>query len=117
MRDEIANGERDAGRLLATLRSVLKLEPRVALDYSETWETGFAKMDGSASFTFPATLELQKQPDGRYVAKGEVSLSGKASYSGKGLGFGRPTGVSVTSGALPPCRATVSFCSASSELT
>jgi pantoate--beta-alanine ligase len=35
VRDEIAKGERDAGRLLATLRSVLKLEPRVALDYAE----------------------------------------------------------------------------------
>jgi pantoate--beta-alanine ligase len=35
VRDEIAKGERDAGRLLATLRRVLALEPRVALDYAE----------------------------------------------------------------------------------
>jgi pantoate--beta-alanine ligase len=33
--DEIAKGERDAGRLLAALRSVLALEPRVTLDYAE----------------------------------------------------------------------------------
>jgi pantoate--beta-alanine ligase len=35
VRDEIAKGERDAGRLLAALRRVLALEPRVALDYAE----------------------------------------------------------------------------------
>ena len=35
VRDEIAKGERDAGRLLAALRRVLTLEPRVALDYAE----------------------------------------------------------------------------------
>ncbi len=34
-RDEIAKGERDAGRLLAALRRVLATEPRVALDYAE----------------------------------------------------------------------------------
>jgi pantoate--beta-alanine ligase len=33
--DEIAKGERDAGRLLAALRRALALEPRVALDYAE----------------------------------------------------------------------------------
>jgi pantoate--beta-alanine ligase len=33
--DEIAKGERDATRLLAALRRVLALEPRVALDYAE----------------------------------------------------------------------------------
>jgi len=35
VRDEIAKGERDAGRLLAALRRVIALEPRVALDYAE----------------------------------------------------------------------------------
>jgi pantoate--beta-alanine ligase len=35
VRDEIAKGERDAGRLLAALRKVLAAEPRVALDYAE----------------------------------------------------------------------------------
>jgi pantoate--beta-alanine ligase len=35
VRDEIAKGERDAGRLLAALRRVLTTEPRVALDYAE----------------------------------------------------------------------------------
>jgi pantoate--beta-alanine ligase len=35
VRDEIANGERDTGRLLAALRRVLALEPGVALDYAE----------------------------------------------------------------------------------
>jgi pantoate--beta-alanine ligase len=35
VRDEIAKGERDAGRLLAALRRVLATEPRVALDYAE----------------------------------------------------------------------------------
>ncbi|MGA7841043.1 MAG: pantoate--beta-alanine ligase [Candidatus Acidiferrales bacterium] len=35
VRDEIAKRERDAGRLLAALRRVLALEPRVALDYAE----------------------------------------------------------------------------------
>ena len=35
VRDEIAKGERDAGRLLAALRRVLALEPRVTLDYAE----------------------------------------------------------------------------------
>jgi pantoate--beta-alanine ligase len=35
VRDEVAKGERDAGRLLAALRRVLALEPRVALDYAE----------------------------------------------------------------------------------
>jgi pantoate--beta-alanine ligase len=35
VRDEIAKGERDASRLLATLRQVLAAEPRVALDYAE----------------------------------------------------------------------------------
>jgi pantoate--beta-alanine ligase len=35
VRDEISKGERDAGRLLATLRRVLATEPRVALDYAE----------------------------------------------------------------------------------
>jgi pantoate--beta-alanine ligase len=35
VRDEIAKGERDAGRLLAVLRRVLAVEPRVALDYAE----------------------------------------------------------------------------------
>ncbi|MGB7749940.1 MAG: pantoate--beta-alanine ligase [Candidatus Acidiferrales bacterium] len=35
VRDEVAKGERDAGRLLAALRQVLALEPRVALDYAE----------------------------------------------------------------------------------
>jgi pantoate--beta-alanine ligase len=35
VRDEIAKGERDAGRLLAALRQVLATEPRVALDYAE----------------------------------------------------------------------------------
>ena len=35
VRDEIAKGERDTGRLLAALRRVLALEPRVALDYAE----------------------------------------------------------------------------------
>ena len=35
VRDEIAKGERDAGRLLAALRQVLALEPRVTLDYAE----------------------------------------------------------------------------------
>jgi pantoate--beta-alanine ligase len=35
VRDEIAKGERDASRLLAALRRVLVLEPRVTLDYAE----------------------------------------------------------------------------------
>src|ERR1700723_3818087 len=35
VRDEIAKGERDTGRLLAALRRVLTLEPRIALDYAE----------------------------------------------------------------------------------
>ena len=35
VRDEIAKGERNAGRLLAALRRVLALEPRVAPDYAE----------------------------------------------------------------------------------
>jgi pantoate--beta-alanine ligase len=35
VRDEIAKGERDSGRLLAALRRVLVTEPRVALDYAE----------------------------------------------------------------------------------
>ena len=35
VRDEIAKGERDTSRLLAALRRVLALEPRVALDYAE----------------------------------------------------------------------------------
>ena len=35
VRDEIANGERDAGRLLGALGGVLAAEPRVALDYAE----------------------------------------------------------------------------------
>jgi pantoate--beta-alanine ligase len=35
VRDEIAKGERDTSRLLAALRQVLALEPRVALDYAE----------------------------------------------------------------------------------
>jgi pantoate--beta-alanine ligase len=35
VRDEIAKGERDTGRLLAALRRVLALEPRVAPDYAE----------------------------------------------------------------------------------
>jgi pantoate--beta-alanine ligase len=35
VRDEIAKGERDTGRLLAALHRVLVLEPRVALDYAE----------------------------------------------------------------------------------
>src|SRR5271154_7457926 len=35
VRDEIAEGERDAGRLLAALRGVLAAESRVALDYAE----------------------------------------------------------------------------------
>ncbi len=34
-RDEIAKGERDAGRLLVALRRVLALEPRITLDYAE----------------------------------------------------------------------------------
>jgi pantoate--beta-alanine ligase len=38
-RDEIAKGERDASRLLATLRRVLATEPRVALDYAEIVDT------------------------------------------------------------------------------
>src|SRR5271154_2808748 len=35
VRDEIAKGQRDATRLRATLRRMLALEPRVALDYAE----------------------------------------------------------------------------------
>jgi pantoate--beta-alanine ligase len=35
VRDEIAKGERDSGRLLAALRRVIAAEPRVALDYAE----------------------------------------------------------------------------------
>jgi pantoate--beta-alanine ligase len=35
VRDEIAKGERDSGRLLATLRHTLATEPRAALDYAE----------------------------------------------------------------------------------
>jgi pantoate--beta-alanine ligase len=35
VRDEIAKGERDTGRLLAALRRMLQLEPRVTLDYAE----------------------------------------------------------------------------------
>jgi len=35
VRDEIAKGERDATRLLATLRRVITMEPRVTLDYAE----------------------------------------------------------------------------------
>jgi len=35
VRDEIAKGERDTGRLLAALRRVIALEPRVTLDYAE----------------------------------------------------------------------------------
>jgi pantoate--beta-alanine ligase len=35
VRDEIAKGERNAGRLLAALRRVLALEPPIALDYAE----------------------------------------------------------------------------------
>ncbi len=35
VRDEITKGERDTGHLLAALRRVLALEPRVALDYAE----------------------------------------------------------------------------------
>jgi pantoate--beta-alanine ligase len=35
VRDEIAKGERDAGRLLAALRRVIAAEPRIALDYAE----------------------------------------------------------------------------------
>jgi pantoate--beta-alanine ligase len=38
VRDEIAKGERDTGRLLAALRQVLALEPRVAPDYAEIVE-------------------------------------------------------------------------------
>jgi pantoate--beta-alanine ligase len=38
VRDEIAKGDRDASRLLAALRRVLALEPRVALDYAEIVE-------------------------------------------------------------------------------
>jgi pantoate--beta-alanine ligase len=34
VRDEITKGERDTGRLLAALRCVLQLEPRVTLDYA-----------------------------------------------------------------------------------
>jgi pantoate--beta-alanine ligase len=35
VRNEVAKGERDTSRLLAALRQVLALEPRVALDYAE----------------------------------------------------------------------------------
>ena len=35
VRDEIAKGERDAGRLLVVLRGAIAAEPRVALDYAE----------------------------------------------------------------------------------
>jgi pantoate--beta-alanine ligase len=35
VRDEIAKGEHDVGRLLSALRRVLALEPRVTLDYAE----------------------------------------------------------------------------------
>jgi pantoate--beta-alanine ligase len=35
VRDEIAKGQRDTGRLLAALHHVLALEPRVTLDYAE----------------------------------------------------------------------------------
>jgi len=35
VRDEIANGERDTARLLAALRRIIAMEPRVALDYAE----------------------------------------------------------------------------------
>jgi pantoate--beta-alanine ligase len=35
VRDEVAKGERDATRLLTSLRRVLDAEPRVALDYAE----------------------------------------------------------------------------------
>jgi pantoate--beta-alanine ligase len=35
VRDEIAKGERDTGRLLAALRRALATEPRVSLDYAE----------------------------------------------------------------------------------
>ncbi|MFZ0883906.1 MAG: pantoate--beta-alanine ligase [Candidatus Acidiferrales bacterium] len=35
VRDEVAKGERDAARLLTSLRRVLDAEPRVALDYAE----------------------------------------------------------------------------------
>jgi len=35
VRDEVAKGERDARRLLTSLRRVLDAEPRVALDYAE----------------------------------------------------------------------------------
>jgi pantoate--beta-alanine ligase len=35
VRDEIAKGERDASRLLATLRRFIATEPRVTLDYAE----------------------------------------------------------------------------------
>jgi hypothetical protein len=70
----------------------------IPVGYSGTWATGFARMNGSVTFGFPATLELQKQTNGRYIARGQVNLTGQASWSNKGLGFGRPTGIWIGSG-------------------
>jgi hypothetical protein len=70
----------------------------IPVGYSNKWATGFAKMEGSVTFAFPATLEFQKQANGRYTAKGQATLSGKASWSNQGLGFGRPTGIWIGSG-------------------
>jgi hypothetical protein len=65
----------------------------IPVDYAAAWDGGFGNMKGGIDFGFPGTLDVNRQANGRYTAKGRVMIKATAEWSNKGLGFGRPTGI------------------------
>jgi len=62
--------------------------------YDEQWKDGFATMKGKVTFLCPATIQLQSagsKPKDQVA----VQLSAEAQWSNKGLGWGRPTGITI----------------------
>jgi len=66
------------------------LDGSIPLAYSETWDTGFANMTGSISIASAAP--------GTGAPPNEiwVTVRASASWSAKGHGFGRPTGIFIS---------------------
>lgn len=69
------------------------LSGTIPLSYSESWETGYANMTGSVSLS-PAQPGPGARPDEVWI-----TVAAQASWSNKGLGFGRPTGIFIRGGA------------------
>ena len=73
VREEIAKGERDTGRLLAALRRSLATEPRVALDYAEIVDDGslepVASLRGTCYVLLAATVSETRLIDNALIER------------------------------------------------